>query len=170
MRCSLVLLALSAACLYAQDTGPGRLIFESRCARCHGSDGSGGEMGPPIRTRIGNNSDEQLQKLIHQGTGAMPPIKIVDAEMTPLLRFLRSIQTRRRPVVRVTVRTVDGKTLEGELLNQGFSDLQMRTADGRVHLLRRAANDRFREAEPGVDWTSYNGDPGGNRYTTLSEI
>ena len=32
----------------AQDVDPGRAAFESRCARCHGADGNGGEMGPPI--------------------------------------------------------------------------------------------------------------------------
>src|SRR5262249_49365052 len=69
----------------------------------------------------------------------------------------------------ISARTADGKTLEGELLNQGFYDLQMRTDDGRVHLLRRAG-DRFRESVPGADWPGYNGDAGGNRYTTLNQI
>src|SRR5262245_54999538 len=45
------LLLLFAATLSAQDIDPGRLIFESRCARCHGADGSGGDMGPDIRAR-----------------------------------------------------------------------------------------------------------------------
>jgi alcohol dehydrogenase (cytochrome c) len=172
MRNSTVLLTglLFAGLLPAQDTAPGRLVFESRCARCHGGDGSGGEMGPPIRARLVSRSDEQLAKLIHDGTGAMPPVSVVDAEMTPLVRFLRSLQARTREVVRTTAKMVDGKTLEGELLNQGFTDLQMRTGDGRVHLLRRVDNDRFREAAAGVDWPSYNGDPGGNRYTTLPQI
>src|SRR5947207_16012577 len=31
---------------FAQDAEPGRVVFENRCARCHGSDGSGGELGP----------------------------------------------------------------------------------------------------------------------------
>jgi alcohol dehydrogenase (cytochrome c) len=126
-------------------------------------------MGPAIRNRLASRSDEQLSKLIHEGTGAMPPVPVVDAEMTPLLRFLRTLQPRGRTVTRITARLVDGKTLEGDLLNQGFTDLQMRAADGRVHLLRRVG-DRFREAAPGTDWPGYNGDPGGNRYTTLSEI
>ncbi len=171
MRYSLLLLGgvLGATLLRAQDTAPGRLVFESRCARCHGGDGSGGDMGPPIRNRLAARTDEQLAKLIHEGNGAMPPIPVVDAEMTPLIRFLRSLEPRRREVIRITARTVDGKTLEGELLNQGFGDLQMRTGDGRVHLLRRVG-DRFREAVPGVDWPGYNGDPGGNRYTSLSAI
>ena len=38
-----------------------------------------------------------------------------------------------------------------------------------MHLLRRAG-DRYREAAPGTDWPGYNGDPGGNRYTALTQI
>jgi len=165
----LILFIAFAGLALAQDVDPGRLTFESRCARCHGGDGSGGEMGPDIRFRLIARTDAQLAKLIHDGSGAMPPIPIGEAELAPLTRFLRSLQPRRRPVIHTSARTVDGKLLEGDLLNQGFDDLQMRTADGRIHLLRRAG-DRFREAEPGVDWSGYNGDPGGNRYTTLSEI
>src|SRR5690348_17271096 len=125
MRFSALIL-LGAACaslLSAQDTGPGRLIFEARCARCHGGDGSGGEMGPAIRTRLAGRSDEQISKLIHEGSGAMPPIKVVDAEMTPLLRFLRSLQPAKREVIPVTAELVDGKTLQGELMGRGFNDL-----------------------------------------------
>jgi len=171
MRVAILLASVlvSAALVAAQDTGPGRLIFESRCARCHGGDGSGGDMGPPIRERLFGRSDEQLFKLIHEGSGAMPAIQVVDAEMGPLMRFLRSIQTHGRNLPRVTATLTDGNTLQGELLNQGFTDLQMRTGDGRVHLLRRVG-ERFREAVPEVNWPGYNGDAGGNRYTTLSQI
>ena len=45
----------------------------------------------------------------------------------------------------------------------------MRTGDNRVHLLRRAG-DKFREVTSSTDWPGYNGDPGGNRYTTLAQI
>ena len=99
----------------------------------------------------------------------MPAVPVPDAEMRPLLRFLRTLQPARREIVREKVQTVDGKTIEGELLNQGFEDLQLRTVDNRVHLLRRAGN-RFREVTSSVDWPGYNGDAGGNRYTTLSQI
>ncbi|HWD00615.1 MAG TPA: PQQ-binding-like beta-propeller repeat protein [Candidatus Sulfopaludibacter sp.] len=161
--------ALSAPLLPAQDIDPGQLAFQSRCSRCHGVDGAGGEMGPDIRNRLAANSNEQLAKLFHDGSGGMPPVPVTAAELAPLTRFLRTLQPRRRPVVPVTATTVDGKRLDGELLNQGFADLQMRTQDGRIHLLRRVG-DRFREAQPGVNWPGYNGDPGGNRYTKLDQI
>jgi alcohol dehydrogenase (cytochrome c) len=164
-----LILVVGAGLAFGQDADPGKLAFEARCARCHGGDGSGGDMGPNIRARLVFLNDPQLAKLFHEGSGAMPPVGVTEAELAPLTRFLRSLQPQNRPVVRTTARMTDGKVIDGELLNQGFSDLQMKGGDGRVHLLRRVG-DRFREAEPGVDWPGYNGDPGGNRYTTLTGI
>ena len=171
MRISTLLFAtlLLSSTLPSQDADPGRLVFEGRCARCHGGDGNGGDMGPAIRRRLPALSNEQLAKLIRTGTpGGMPPIQVADAEMEPLTRFLRTLQPRnfRREVVREKVQTTDGKTLEGEVRNQGFDDLQLLSDDHRVHLLRRAG-DKFREVTSRTDWPGYNGDPGGNRYTTL---
>ena len=63
--------------LSAQDADPGRVLFEGRCARCHGADGNGGDMGPPIRRRLPALSNEQLAKLIRTGTpGGMPASQI----------------------------------------------------------------------------------------------
>ncbi|MDQ1681249.1 MAG: hypothetical protein QOI42_2108, partial [Frankiaceae bacterium] len=70
---------------------------------------------------------------------------------------------------RLQVQTTGGTTVEGEVLGEGFDDLQLRTADERVHLLRRAGG-RFREVTSGADWPTYNGEPGGNRYTSLTQI
>ena len=162
-----LLALLFASTLLAQD---GRAIFESRCGRCHGDDANGGEMGPPIRGRLAAHNDQRLSALIREGTANMPAIPVSDAEMAPLTAFLRSIQVnRRQESEHRKVQTTAGQTLEGEVLNQGFDDLQLRTADRRIHLLRRAG-DRFREVTSGKDWPGYNGDPGGNRYTALTQI
>src|SRR5665811_1014686 len=130
-------------------------------------------LGPAIRGRLAARNDQQLATLIRAGLPGqgMPPSQVSDAEMEPLTRFLRGLEPRnlRRVVVREKVLTTDGKTLEGEILNQGFDDLQLLTGDNRVHLLRRAG-DKFREVTSSTDWPGYNGDPGGNRYTTLSQI
>ena len=159
--------------LLAQDADPGKVVFETRCAQCHGSDGKGAERGPAIRTRLAARDNAQLASLIRTGLPAqgMPPVPVTDDEMPVLLRFVRTLQPRnqRTEVQRLTVQTVDGKTLDGEVLNQGFDDLQLRTGDHRVHLLRRSGT-RYREVTSTVDWPGYNGDAGGNRYTKLSQI
>ncbi len=164
---------LPALSLNAQDADPGRVVFESRCARCHGADGRGGELGPAIGNRLRALSDEQLAGLVHEGlpNAGMPANQLPAAEMAQLTRFLRTLQPRAfgRPVVRLQVRTTDGRQLDGQVLGQGFDDLQLRTNDDRVHLLRRAG-DRYREVTSQTNWPSYNGDPGGNRYTAMTQI
>src|SRR5216110_819546 len=104
------------ALVTGQDDG-GRKVFESRCARCHGADGNGGEMGPPIVTRLSARDDEQLGAFIHTGSPArgMPPIDVAGTELRDLIKFLRSIEKRpeAKPVIRTKVQTTNGATLEG---------------------------------------------------------
>ena len=114
-----------------QSIDPGRAAFEGRCARCHGADGNGGEMGPPIALRITPLDDEQLAKTIRDGLPAkgMPPNIIEHPELAAIVKFLRTIQRRPSPIVRATVKTTDGRALEGQVLGEGFDDLQLRTDD-----------------------------------------
>ncbi len=172
MRISLSLASLAfAIALPGQDADPGRKVFEGNCARCHGGDGNGGEMGPSIQRRLAKRDDQQLIALIHNGIpGRMPPSKLDSAETTNLVKFLRGMQRRFvQPVTRMSAPITDGRTLEGEVVGEGFADLQLRTADKRVHLLRRAGSS-FREVTSETNWPTYNGETGGNRYTTLSQI
>ncbi|MCU1262764.1 MAG: Pyrrolo-quinoline quinone, partial [Bryobacterales bacterium] len=173
MRKILLFCSLFAApALLAQDVDSGRKSFESRCARCHGADGNGGEMGPPIGLRLATRNDQQLTVLVHNGlpTRGMPPNQVAEPELANLLKFLRSIQRRSaREVVRMKAETTDGRTLDGQVLGEGFEDLQLRTDDKHVHLLRRAGS-RFREVTSETGWPTYNGDAGGNRFTTLTQI
>jgi alcohol dehydrogenase (cytochrome c) len=164
--------ALAAAnLLQAQDTNSVRLLFENRCGRCHGADGTGGDLGPPILLKLRGHTNPELRAIMREGlpTRGMPPIQVSDAEIGSLVTFLRSIQPEKdAPLVKVQM--TDNRVLEGEMLNQGFDDMQLRTADKKLHLLRRVTGNRFREATSGADWPEYNGDPGGNRYTALSQI
>jgi len=172
------------AALPAND--PGRLVFESRCGRCHGGDGNGGEMGPPIPQRLaGYAGDPQLTALIHTGIPAsgMPPTPVDGQQLADLIRFLRSITPRPaagggpggggrgfgRGAVRMTAELTDGKKLDGVMLAEGFEDAQLRTDDNKIHLLRKV-DSKFREVTSQVDWPEYNGDPRGNRYTTMTQI
>jgi alcohol dehydrogenase (cytochrome c) len=170
---ALMTVLVSAPVAFAQNVDPGRREFESRCARCHGGDANGGEMGPSIATRLPTFDDKQLAQLILDGipSKGMPPNVVADADMATLLKFLRGIERRADdlPAVRMSVQTTDGRRLDGRVVGEGFDDLQLRTDDNRVHLLRRAG-DRVRPVTSDHDWPTYNGDPGGNRYTTLTQI
>ena len=166
-------LLISAAALSAQTVDPGRAAFEDRCAKCHGGDGNGGEMGPPIAVRLGSRDDQQLAAFIREGLPArgMPPHAVADPEMAALVRYLRVLQ--RQPAIAIATgkfSLAGGKTIDGQILGEGFSDLQLRTADGRVHLLRRGAGGSVREVTSEGSWLTYNGDTRGNRFTTATQI
>jgi alcohol dehydrogenase (cytochrome c) len=155
----------------AQDPNPGRQMYETRCGGCHGADAAGGPMGPSLLTRLPAQNDDELGKLLRDGLPArgMPAGLVADSEIATLVRHLRSLalttDTRRER----TFQTTAGGTIRGVVVNEGFDDIQIRTADGRVRLFRRAG-DHVREVGEHRSWPSYNGDPGGNRYTALTEI
>ena len=169
---SLLVLAASA---HAQNLDGGRRQFESRCSRCHGADATGGESGPGIVTQIAARSDTQLAGFIRQGSPAkgMPAFTLSDEEMSQLVPFLRSLApiSRNAPptIARRTIQTTNGKTIEGQALSEGMGELQLRTDDKQIHLLRKAG-DRYREVTSQTDWTTYNGDVSGNRYSKLTQI
>ena len=122
----------------AQSLEAGRKTFEERCATCHGGDGEGGERGPAIGMRLPALGDPDLTSLIRDGRPlrGMPGNVMTDPARTGLIQFLRTLEQEAPKVVRTTLQTTDGRTLEGQVLGQGMGDLQLRTADERVHLLR----------------------------------
>jgi alcohol dehydrogenase (cytochrome c) len=164
----------TAAALHAQpqpQRAAGRQVFETRCAVCHGSDGHGGDTGPSIVFRLPLLKDGEVVTLLRDGRPAkgMPAQPMPVASRTSLIRYLRAIERREPPLVRTSIQTTDGRTLDGVVLNRGFDDLQLRTDDKKVHLLRKAGS-HYRPVTSETPWPTYNGDPGGNRYTTLTQI
>jgi alcohol dehydrogenase (cytochrome c) len=173
--CLLACLSIVSGLAAAQTPDPGRVAYESRCARCHGGDATGGETGPNIVTQVGARNDTDLAAFLRAGKPAsgMPAFDLPNPEMTTLVAYLRSLipisRTAPPTVVRRTVPTTDGKTLEGQVLSEGMADLQLRTDDGRVRLLRKAG-DLYKLVTSQTDWPTYHGDPSGNRYTKLTQI
>src|SRR3954464_7529348 len=110
----LALLSLAPAAL-AQSADAGQRTFELRCARCHGADGRGGEMGPALPPRLATLDDETLAKTIHDGIPAkgMPPNVLPAAESGTLVAYLRVLERRaaERPLVRMSVQTASGAAL-----------------------------------------------------------
>jgi alcohol dehydrogenase (cytochrome c) len=168
---SLCLLFASSAA--AQSADPGRTIYASRCSGCHGSNGGGGELGPSIVSRVPARTDEELTTVIRQGllTAGMPASPALsDAEVRELISFLRTLRPREGSgPVRTKIALANGSSLEGLVLNQGTSDLQLLGDDRKVHLLRKAG-DRYRPVSSQSDWPSYNGQTVGSRYSALTQI
>ncbi len=162
------LLGLLAVAAQTPEAGVAR--YESLCARCHGSDGAGGEMAPSIVERIPTRSDEELFEILRVGVPGMPGFRLEDEALGELVRFLRALQPgQSRAPQRESVETIDQRALEGLVLNRSALDLQLRAEDDRIYLLRKEG-DRYREVTSNADWPTYHGDFRGNRYSTLDAI
>lgn len=174
MRLCFTFLILSVLAL-AQPPDPGRRQYETRCGRCHGGDATGGETGPGIVAQLDARSDQELAAFLHVGRpgNGMPAFDLATAEMNDLVRYLRTLQPISRSAPRSSARRsvtlTNGTKLEGETLAEGMSDLQIRADDHKIHLLRKSG-DRYRAVTSQTDWTTYHGDPSGNRYTRLTQI
>ncbi len=168
------LLACAMQSAWAQKPVPGKSLFETHCAMCHGGDGNGGEFAPGIVTRIVNRTDSDVKTVIVDGlpNRGMPPSQLSDPEVGSLLAYLRTLRPPRRGdmvPIEVTVDLTDGKKLHGMSVNRSFEDMQVRSADGRMHLLRKEGS-RYREVTSQTDWPSYDGELNGNRFSAIAQI
>jgi alcohol dehydrogenase (cytochrome c) len=166
----LFLVATGRADAQAQEAG--RNQYASLCARCHGGDGNGGELGPAIVNGLAARTDADLTTLVREGRPdkGMPGFPLADPDMRALITFVRTLRPPRgAPQVRTKIEMVDGRVLEGVVLNQTLVDLQLLSDDRRVHLLRKSAG-KYRTVTSQVDWPTYHGQAGGNRYSTVDQI
>ena len=168
--CGALLLGAPAG---AQAPDAGRQVFVARCAGCHGSDGNGGELGPGIANRVPLRSDADLATLLKQGLpgAGMPSFgTLTDQESADVVRFVRTLRPRAGSGPERGKVTLDGgRTLEGLVLNRSANDMQMLGDDQSLHLLRKNGN-AYRQVTSQSDWTSYNGQAGGSRYSPLTQI
>lgn len=83
----------------AADTGPD--IFATKCATCHGKDGSGNTpMGKSLKLKdmgsadVQKASDKDLKDIIAKGKKPMPPYgdKLSDPQIDALVKFIRSLK------------------------------------------------------------------------------
>jgi alcohol dehydrogenase (cytochrome c) len=170
----LIAIAAAGSSLVAQTPGAGKQVFDTRCAMCHGEDGNGGEFAPGIVVRIVTRTDDEIATVVRNGlpNRGMPEVQLSDQARGDLILYLRSLHPPRRgelAATPVTIETTDSRKLSGVAVNQSYEDMQLRTADGRVHLLRRDGS-RFREVTSQVDWSSYDGQLTANRFSALKQI
>src|SRR5258706_972927 len=90
MRFLIVLLFVKIG--IAQDTEAGRKLFESRCASCHGADGTGGEHAPSIVgvRQPGGRLQTDLRGTITKGIpdGGMPAFLLPQSDWDELSAFI----------------------------------------------------------------------------------
>ncbi len=81
----------------------GRVLFEEKCASCHGKNGAGTEQGPPFVNAIynpGHHPDEAFMQAPRTGVrahhwkfGDMPPVEdATNAELRAIVRYVRELQ------------------------------------------------------------------------------
>ena len=177
VACAVACALLAAGSVRAQSNQaadmPGKAIFATRCAACHGTAGNGGEFGPRITDRVPSRSDDDMRTLLHNGLpgAGMPPFdSLTGQQVTDLITFVRTLH---EPLdsgpKHLTLNLTDSKTLQGLVLNQTDKDMQLLGDDHQLHLLRKSGA-QYREVTSQTDWTTYNGQLGGSRYTTLTQI
>jgi mono/diheme cytochrome c family protein len=112
----------------AQNVEPGRQVFASRCANCHGTGGGGGELGPSILGRIPLRNDAELEAVIREGvSGAGMPAfpNLSKAEAGDLVAFLRTLKPRAGAgPQRTTVALAKRPLVPGVVLNQSDGEMQ----------------------------------------------
>ncbi len=177
MRISLAVFFQSLLSIVLAQTPDGRASFQSRCSVCHGTDGNGGEHASSILATLATKNDAELALTIREGVPrkGMPGFKqLADAEVDVLVSFMRTLQQARRggrrfPSVRMNVQLTDGSKLEGFAVARTGRELQLRTDDQRIHLLRKSG-EQFRRVTSQADWTSMHGQFSGNRFSALRQI
>jgi mono/diheme cytochrome c family protein len=84
----------------SSPAGDGATVFKSKCAACHGADGSGNTaMGKKLSARdlrsaeVQNQSDAQLTGIIAKGKGKMPPYEksLNQQQIQELVAFIRGL-------------------------------------------------------------------------------
>ena len=85
------------------NAGSAKATFQTKCAMCHGPDGTGSEAGkslnvPDLRSdAVQKLPDAQLVTTISDGKGGMPPFKgsLSETQIHALVRYVRSLRQKK---------------------------------------------------------------------------
>lgn len=125
---------------------------------------------------LATKNDPDVAAIIRDGVPrkGMPAFASMPAgELNSLVAFMRTLQRPRRrgfAPVRMTVSLADGGKLEGFAIARTSRELQLRTDDQKIHLLRKTNGEQYRAVTSQADWTSMHGSFSGNRYSELTQI
>ena len=99
----LAMIAIPASLACAQDASAQNL-FKSKCAMCHGPDGSGKTtMGEKLQIKdlrseeVQKQGDEELNKTVTSGKNKMPAYsgKLTSEQITQLVGYIRELGTKK---------------------------------------------------------------------------
>jgi len=85
------------------DSAAGSATFQTKCAMCHGPDGSGSEVGksmnvPDLRSQVVQKlPDAELAQVIANGKGGMPSFKnsLSEEQIHALVAHIRSLHQKK---------------------------------------------------------------------------
>ena len=95
-----------------------------------------------------------------------PELRAIVAFLRTIVRPSRGPKRREAGEIR---QLAGGKSVEGIVIGRNAREIQLRSADGKVHLLRKSG-EQWREATSQTDWPSLHGGMSGNRYTPMTQI
>ncbi len=189
MRPVLIALVLSTIATAQQPPPDGKELYETRCVLCHAGDGAGTDRAPAILAYIVRSSADQLAAFLRTGVPdrGMPAFNLPSDETARLVQYIQTLPPppelnkdgAPKPIAAPdgpqprdgALPLTNGGVLQGVILNESGFDAQLRTPDGKLHLLRRQG-DAYRPAqlEPSVDWPTYHGAYNANRHSALNQI
>jgi mono/diheme cytochrome c family protein len=131
------LLGVAISKANAQDPHPGEVIFQTKCAMCHGQAGEGIAVFPPLaESEWVNGPEENLVRIQLRGltgpitvkgkeyNGAMPPNNTMsDQEISDVLSFVRSHLGNKAPAISVETVTAIRAKEEGNTAMLTVADL-----------------------------------------------
>ena len=104
MKSLIVALCLVASPMFAADAADGAALFKTHCASCHGADGKGrSPIGKSLHVKdlasddVQKKTGEELEKIISDGEGKMPPYKskLHEEDIDALVKFIRTLAPKK---------------------------------------------------------------------------
>jgi mono/diheme cytochrome c family protein len=102
-RTALLVAGLLLFCLSARSADDVAALYKTKCAVCHGADGSGNTpMGKALKMRdlasdgVQAQTDTQLVAITSDGKGKMPAYKgkLSDEQITQLIGYIRTLKKK----------------------------------------------------------------------------
>ncbi len=175
VACGLAMLAgMRSAAQSAPDSGAQQ--FAATCAGCHGLDGRGTVKGADIaQAKIAALSDAELSRIIHDGVPGrgMPAMAALgDDKIAALVSYLRVLQRQAgaaRPGAAVVPASAGPAVTAAPKEPLAISKTLTEADRALLNAIDVQASDIAQKALAD-NWTSYNGDYSGRRFSSLDQI